>query len=64
MKKILVVEDDSFLQRLISKKLSDQEYAVSIAGGGEEAFKMMEKEIRSYPIFFFIIFFIILAFQS
>ena len=43
-KKILIVEDDAFLQRLASKKMTENGYQVSMAPGAIEAFEMLKKE--------------------
>ncbi len=37
MKKILIVEDDTFLKNLAAKKLSSEGYEVVTAGNGDEA---------------------------
>lgn len=41
-KKILIVEDDSFLQGLASRKLQSEGYAVFGAQNSEQAFKLLE----------------------
>ena len=40
-KKILIVEDDSFLQGLASTKLEKEGFAVSAVGNGEDAIKIL-----------------------
>ena len=47
MKKILIIEDDAFLQRLASKKLKEAGYEVLIAPESSEAFKILDKEMPS-----------------
>ncbi len=42
-KKILIVEDDSFLQGLAANKLSKNDFDVTAAGNGEEAVTELEK---------------------
>jgi len=42
-KKILIIEDDAFLQGLASRKLQGEGYEVSIATNGEEGFKALEE---------------------
>ncbi|PCI19064.1 response regulator [Candidatus Wolfebacteria bacterium] len=44
MKKILIVEDDSFLQGLASRKLSTQGYEILIASNSSEGFKVLEDQ--------------------
>ena len=41
-KKILIVEDDSFLQGLVSRKLKASNYDVFIALSAQEGFKILE----------------------
>ena len=43
MKKILVVEDDSFLAGLVAKKLTTAGFEVSTASDGENAVKMADQ---------------------
>ena len=43
--KILIIEDDSFLQGLASRKLQSQGYEISIATDGEQGFKVLEKNM-------------------
>ena len=43
-KKILMVEDDMFLQGLASTKLKKEGYTMLVAGDGAEASKIMEDE--------------------
>jgi DNA-binding response OmpR family regulator len=40
-KKVLIIEDDNFLQGLEAKKLTKEGYEVLAAGGSEEAFKIL-----------------------
>jgi len=42
-KKILIIEDDEFLSQLISKKISEEGFAVSLAIDGEDGIKKIEK---------------------
>lgn len=44
-KKILIIEDDAFLQGLASRKLQSQGYDISIAADSEEGFKVLEENI-------------------
>ncbi len=43
-KKILITEDDTFLQGLVSSKLSKAGYKIVVANNGEEAVKMAMAE--------------------
>lgn len=43
MKKILIVEDDQFLQSLESTKLKKEGYEVNVASNGEEALTKVEE---------------------
>ncbi len=43
-KKILIVEDDSFLQGLAANKLSKADFDVSTASNGEKAMTMIEED--------------------
>lgn len=43
-KKILIVEDDSFLQGLTASKLAKDGYAIVTASNGEDAVKMADAE--------------------
>lgn len=43
-KKILIVEDDSFLRNLISQKLQKEGYEVAEAADGEEGLKKIKEE--------------------
>jgi len=43
-KKILIVEDDTFLRELISQKLSNEGYDITEAADGEQGLKELEKE--------------------
>ena len=43
-KKILVVDDDPTVTRLVSKLLADHGYAVNVAVNGQEALDMVKKE--------------------
>ncbi|SRR5258706_16210619 len=45
MKKVLIIEDDTFLQSLAAKKLSASGYQVFSAGTAEEASKLIETNI-------------------
>ncbi len=42
--KILVIEDDSFLQGLVASKLAKEGYAVVTAASGEEAVKVADEQ--------------------
>ncbi len=42
-KNILIVEDDTFLQGLASTKLTKEGFAVSVAGNGDDAAKMIDE---------------------
>jgi len=42
--KILVVDDDAHIQRLYKEELEEEGYEVIIAGTGEEALRLFEKE--------------------
>lgn len=42
MKKILIVEDDTFLKNLSAKKLTSEGYEVSTAGNSDEAISAIE----------------------
>jgi len=42
-KKILIIEDEKILLELLRKKLTDENYEVSIARNGEEGLKTMRK---------------------
>ncbi len=44
MKKILIVEDDTFLKNLAAKKLSGEGYEVVTASNGDEASNAIDKE--------------------
>ena len=44
-KKVLIIEDDTFLQSLASRKLGSQGYEILIAKDSEEGFKVLEKNI-------------------
>ncbi len=44
MKKILIVEDDTFLKNLAAKKLSAENYNVLTAGNSEEASNIIDKD--------------------
>ena len=44
-KKILIIEDDSFLQGLASRKLQSQGYEISIAKDAEEGLKVLEGNV-------------------
>ena len=44
-KKILMVEDDSFLQGLASTKLQKDGFALLVAGDSDEASKILETEV-------------------
>ena len=43
-KKILLVEDDSFLSKLLSKKIIDNGADIQIASDGEEAIKILKSD--------------------
>lgn len=43
-KKILVVEDDDFLQQLLGKKLRDEGFNVKEVNNGKNALKILEEE--------------------
>ncbi len=43
MKKILIVEDDSFLQGLAATKLGKEGYEIKTAGNGDEAIKILNE---------------------
>ncbi len=45
MKKILIVEDDTFLKNLAAKKLTSEGYEVTTAGNADEANAAVEKDI-------------------
>lgn len=45
-KKILIIEDDNFLQGLEAKKLSKEGYEVLAASNSEEAFKILNNKER------------------
>lgn len=38
-KKILIVEDDSFLAKMLSRTIEDLQYSVALAGTGEEGWR-------------------------
>ncbi len=42
-KKVLIVEDDDFLQGLEAKKLTKEGYDVLVASNGEQAFKQIDE---------------------
>lgn len=44
-KKILIIEDDSFLQGLASRKLTKEGFEVVVAGDSVKAFEALEKNI-------------------
>jgi DNA-binding response OmpR family regulator len=44
MKKVLIVEDDSFLQGLAANKLQKSNFDVTSTGNGEQAMTALEKE--------------------
>jgi DNA-binding response OmpR family regulator len=44
MKKILIVEDDTFLKNLAAKKLTSEGYEVTTAGNADEASNAIDKE--------------------
>ena len=44
MYKILVIEDDKFLEKLCARKLEDAGFAVLIANDGEEGLKKIKEE--------------------
>ncbi|MFA6397842.1 MAG: response regulator [Candidatus Paceibacterota bacterium] len=45
MKKVLIIEDDTFLQGLVSRKLKSESYDVMIASDSDDAFAVLEKGI-------------------
>ena len=47
-KKILIIEDDAFLQGLASRKLKNMGYEISIAADGEEALKALEEDALDF----------------
>ena len=44
VKKVLIIEDDNFLQGLEAKKLSKEGYEVLAASNSEEAFKILDSK--------------------
>jgi len=42
--KILIVEDDKFLRDLLSRKLEDEKFLISVAVDGEEGIKKIKEE--------------------
>jgi DNA-binding response OmpR family regulator len=44
MKKVLIVEDDSFLQGLAANKLEKSDFDVTTTNDGEEALTMLDKQ--------------------
>lgn len=42
-KKVLIIEDDDFLQGLEAKKLTKEGYEVLVASNGEQAFKQIDE---------------------
>lgn len=49
-KKILIVEDDSFLQGLASTKLQKEGFNVVAAGDGEQALKLLDTESPDFVL--------------
>lgn len=49
MKRILIVEDDTDLQELLRQGLSDEGYAVTIAGNGKEAVSVLTRRGGDTP---------------
>ena len=43
-KKILLIEDDEFLRKVISRKLSEESYVLVKASRGEEGIRIMKEE--------------------
>jgi two-component system, response regulator, stage 0 sporulation protein F len=44
MKKILVIEDDTRLQKLLTDELSDEGYEITVAGDGKEALNLLKED--------------------
>jgi DNA-binding response OmpR family regulator len=50
MKKILVVEDEQMLAKIIGMKLEEEKYEVAHAYDGEEAYQMLSKDGASFDL--------------
>lgn len=49
-KKILIVEDDSFLQSLAASKLAKEGYEVATASNGEDAIRKLDTEVFDFVL--------------
>ena len=49
MKRILLVEDDKNVRRLLTEELNDDGYAISTAADGKEALSMLKKKDNEKP---------------
>ncbi|MBN2298968.1 MAG: response regulator [Deltaproteobacteria bacterium] len=49
MKRILLVEDDKNVQKLLREELNDDGYAISVASNGKEALKILKKKDDMKP---------------
>lgn len=49
-KKILIVEDDSFLQSLAASKLAKEGYEVATANNGEDAIRKLDTEVFDFVL--------------
>ncbi len=49
MKRILLVEDDKNVQRLLQEELNDDGYQISVASNGKEALSILKKKDEQKP---------------
>jgi len=49
MKRILLVEDDKNVRRLLKEELNDEGYSITVASNGKEALSMLQKRENEKP---------------
>ncbi|HOO38249.1 MAG TPA: response regulator [Deltaproteobacteria bacterium] len=49
MKRILLVEDDKNVRRLLKEELNDEGYSITVASNGKEALSMLQKKENEKP---------------
>ena len=49
MKRILLVEDDKNVRRLLKEELNDDGYSITVASNGKEALSMLKKKDNEKP---------------
>ena len=49
MKRILLVEDDKNVRRLLKEELNDEGYSITVASNGKEALSMLKKKDNEKP---------------